>query len=77
MANIAMYLLLYLLCVAAIAVTVGLAWFLIIGRKIAIKEKGFGAMGKRIQEARELNGRATTHKCDTAYSKVYKVPKFK
>lgn len=55
------YLLIYILALLAISMTVGFAWFLIVGRSMSIERK---AAMKRIEERRELNGLATKHKID-------------
>lgn len=55
------YLLIYILTLLAMSMTVGFAWFLILGRSISLEHK---AMSKRIDERKELNGLATKHKID-------------
>lgn len=68
MNSVMMYIGIYVLIVIAVFLTVGLAWFLIVGRSIAIKHKAFNkefdAVTERIKKRRELNGRATDHKID-------------
>jgi hypothetical protein len=61
------HLALYVLILHASALTIGLAWFLIIGRSLAQKgndfdfDKEFEDMRRRIKKRNELNGRATDH----------------
>lgn len=70
MSNLMMYVGGYILILIAFALTVGLAFALIIGRSIAIKHKAFDkefdAMKQRINKRRELNGRATKYEVDLA-----------
>lgn len=70
MNNLLMYIGIYVLIVIAVFLTVGLAWFLIVGRSIAIKHKAFNkefdSVTERIKKRRELNGRATKHEVDLA-----------
>lgn len=70
MSNLMMYVGSYILILITIALTVGFAFALIIGRSIAIKHKAFDkefdAMKRRIDKRRELNGRATKHEVDLA-----------
>lgn len=61
MIEIITYVGLYILVLLAVSMTVGFAWFLIVGRSMSIERKS--AM-KRIEERRELNGLATKHKID-------------
>lgn len=60
----------YVLILIAIALTVGFAFALIVGRSIAIKHKAFNkefdAVTERIKKRRELSGRATKHEVDLA-----------
>ena len=62
------YIGIYILMVVAVFITVGLAWFLVVGRAIAKKnkvlDKELDAMTQRIKKRNELNGRATDHKID-------------
>lgn len=60
----------YILILIAVALTVGLAFALVVGRSIAIRHKAldkeFEAMSQRINNRRELNGRATKYEVDLA-----------
>ena len=62
------YIGIYILMVVAVFITVGLAWFLIVGRSIAKKNKvldrELDAMTQRIKKRNQLNGRATDHQID-------------
>ena len=62
------YIGIYILMVVAVFITVGLAWFLIVGRAIAKKHKvlddRLDAMTQRIKKRNDLNGKATNHKID-------------
>lgn len=68
MNNLIMYIGIYVLMVLAVFLTVSLAWFLIVGRAVAKKNKALDdeleAMTKRIKRRKELNGKATNHKID-------------
>lgn len=68
MNNLIMYIGIYVLIVLAVFLTVGLAWFLIVGRAVAKKNKVLDdeleAMTQRIKRRKELNGKATSHKID-------------
>ena len=68
MINVMMYLGAYILAILAISLTVGLAWFLIVGRSLAKKntvfDKELDAMAQRIKRRNDLNGRATDHEID-------------
>lgn len=70
MNNLMMYVGGYIIVLIAIALTVGLAFALIVGRSIAIKhktfDKEFDAMSQRINGRRHLGGKATKHEIDLA-----------
>ena len=68
MNDLIMYIGIHVLIVIAVFLTVGLAWFLIVGRVAAQRKKMWDdeweAMHQRIKRRKELNGRATNHKID-------------
>lgn len=68
MNNLIMYIGIYVLIVLAVFLTVGLAWFLIVGRAVAQRKKMWDdeweAMHQRIKRRKELNGKSTDHKID-------------
>ncbi len=70
MSNLTIYVGGYILILIAIALTVGLAFALIVGRSIAIRHRALDreleAISQRISNRRELNGRATNHEVDLA-----------
>lgn len=63
----------YILILIAIALTVGLAFALIVGRSVAIKHKAFDkeldAMTQRIKNRNQLNGKATSHQINLSDAK--------
>ncbi len=68
MNNLIVYIGIYILMVVAVFITVGLAWFLIVGRVVAQRKKMWDdeweAMHQRIKRRKELKGKATNHEID-------------
>ena len=64
------YISLYVLILAALVLTVGFAWLLVVGRHIAKRNRFYYAeweeMQQRIRKRKELNGRGTDHQVDLA-----------
>ncbi len=68
MNNVIMYIVTYILILSAIALTIGLAFVLIVSRSKVVRDRVFNKelndMTKRIEERYKLNGKATNHKID-------------
>lgn len=68
MNNLMMSIGIYVLILLAVILTVGFAWFLIVGRAVSKKNKALDdeleAMTQRIKQRNHLNGKATKHEID-------------
>lgn len=68
MINLIAYIGIYIMIVIAVFLTVGFAWFLIVGRALAKRkimwDDEWEAMHQRIKRRKELNGKATDHQID-------------